>query len=533
VIRVDNTPPWGYYIDVSLLATIFAQGHTAVTSIHLGRLAISSLHHPNLAPKTWAELFWAADQNWQGPIGIAQTLWGVFRLRRRISFPFLLFAVTSMVAMSTPAALDRAYPRNSIGALNVNITRQAQVLSRQTMDAVIIEPQLSIGAAGWIYDPRPDQIPENLYASGSSPLCFITDAPRPFADDGVLKTRLPGLQVETHCTEMRAEPYFGYQEPPSSPNKMRAWCSEHGLHGRFDKRTLDISSNDTISMTWCTGFNATSEKYWMNHPEGHTTTVIAWINTGAIHNSYLNCTSRTQTGSATVWRDGLYLGFLDLEFMSLVDEDKALAQTPFFPPVYAAFTALSERFGSTERGSALTRMLGYQYRMLQHGAREDTVMVYQSPTLLDMADHIEHGVRHMAAAIQVAGAHSFTYVPMLIYNTKAIPFTRSGPWIITTGALMGTWLVLLALGTVRMYRPTFGRSLNSYTAARLLVDMPHLVDGYCAGEAIDNPKLRTSFERVGDDCPDDDVGHITSGGAARLVTKRTYGAMNHLPSRCV
>jgi hypothetical protein len=78
--------------------------------------------------------------------------------------------------------------------------------------------------------------------------------------------------------------------------------------------------------------------------------------------------------------------------------------------------------------------------------------------------------------------------------------------------------------TFRMFRPTFGESLNSYAAARLLVDMPHLVEGYCAGAPSDNPRLRTTFERVGDDNSSEDVGHVTSGRKGQLEKDRGYGA---------
>jgi hypothetical protein len=83
-----------------------------------------------------------------------------------------------------------------------------------------------------------------------------------------------------------------------------------------------------------------------------------------------------------------------------------------------------------------------------------------------------------------------------------------------------------------MYRRTFGSSLNSYTAARLLVDMPHLVDEYFAGELIDNLKLRMLFERVGDGDPNNDyIGHISSGGPGVLDVRRRYGVKSVIPRR--
>jgi hypothetical protein len=53
--------PWAYTTLPSLLLTGFAQGHSAITAMHLGRLAVSALHQRLTRPRSWAELFWLAD----------------------------------------------------------------------------------------------------------------------------------------------------------------------------------------------------------------------------------------------------------------------------------------------------------------------------------------------------------------------------------------------------------------------------------------------------------------------------------------
>jgi hypothetical protein len=92
------------------------------------------------------------------------------------------------------------------------------------------------------------------------------------------------------------------------------------------------------------------------------------------------------------------------------------------------------------------------------------------------------------------------------------------------GALLVGWLMMLTILTSRLFRPTFGASLDSYAAARLLVDQPDLVEGYCCGGLAANPKLRTEFLRVGDLNPDGDVGHVGPGGPGPLDLQRKYGA---------
>jgi hypothetical protein len=102
--------------------------------------------------------------------------------------------------------------------------------------------------------------------------------------------------------------------------------------------------------------------------------------------------------------------------------------------------------------------------------------------------------------------------------------TRNDGFAAGGAALLLCWLALLLFLTVRMFRPSFGSSLDSYAAARLLVDLPFLVDGHCCGELAENPNLRAGFLRVGDYQPGDDVGHVTSGGVGMLDARRRYGA---------
>ena len=69
--------PWYYSSDglPSVLLTMFTQGHTAVTGIHISRLAISALQSRRGAPRTWIELFWMADKQCAGVGGILMTVW--------------------------------------------------------------------------------------------------------------------------------------------------------------------------------------------------------------------------------------------------------------------------------------------------------------------------------------------------------------------------------------------------------------------------------------------------------------------------
>jgi hypothetical protein len=536
-VRAENSP-WSGWIKTSQMVTIFAQGHTAVTSIHLGRLAISSLHDPVLAPKTWAELFWTADHNWQGPVGIAQTAWGILRLRRKISFTFLLFAATSLVAFFAPTALDRAYSRD-LDKRQYSLPTQVRVMSRGTMDVAIVGPQLAVGLSSWVSGESAHVMFMNQlsYESSTSYAQFITAS----IDHQHAETaRLLGILENGYCYELTADPIgqgsLNPPEPPSSNNDMSAWCTKHGLNAQYEKHEINLEDSTALSVAWCTGFNATLTKDWMNHPDGYTTTVVAWVNATRGLNStqsYINCTSTTQVGNATIEQQSPTSPrskSKDFQFSSLLHENVTLDQTPFLPPLYAAFVGLTQQFApSTDttvsgiRSASLMRMLGYGENVIGTSDRDTA---YMAPLLDQVASHLEDGRMHMAVAIQNVGARTFVPIRILQSDLAAIPgaFTRSLPWAIVTYVLLVVWLALLIYGTMRMYGPTFGNSLDSYAAARLLADMPHLVEGYCAGAPSGNPKLRTTFERVGDENPSEDVGHITSGGKGQLEKDRGYGA---------
>jgi hypothetical protein len=532
----DNPPAWYSKVQstvhITQMVTIFAQGHTAVTGIYLGRLAISSLHYANLAPKTWAEFFWSADHNWQGPVGIAQTLWGMFRLKRKVSSTFALFAVTSLVAFFTPIMLNFAYSRDPDATVEAIDSTFLKVLGPQTMSAVNIGLQLAVGVAAWTFDAGsrhtrdmyPNQIHGRLYSG-----VFVTAS---FGSNRRETATLPGLEVQGECKDLFADMLI----PPSSPAELSTWCSNNNLRAQYDELESDMGANDTIVMAWCTDFNATSEskQNWMDNPNGQTTTVVAWMKFGGSRYRVFSCTSTTRIGSATTSQGSSRLrsSYDNFEVMSLLSGDSPPStHMSFFPPIYAVFVGLSQQFTSTEaadivavRSGSLRRMFGYGYSSISNDTWSQGSS-YGPPPMETIGEQLDVGVLHMAAAIHAVGAQtnksiSFSY-DRVLSSTKMY---KDKTGAIATYVLFATWMLLLLYSTARMYRPTFGSSLDSYTAARLLADMPHLVEDYCAGVASDNLKLRSTFQRVGDNNSDEDIGHIASGGQGLLDVKRSYGA---------
>jgi hypothetical protein len=263
--------PWRRMARTSQLLTVFAQGHGAVTSIHLGRLAMSSLQDPLLAPKTWAELFWAADHNWQGPVGISHTLGGKFRLRRKISFTFLLFAATSLMAIFTPTALDRAYSRdlnlmkNTTQAVRMD-TFDRQSMNRRPMNTSVAELQLAVGGAAWTpYGQFDDMYHWQTYYGQKTQDNTFDDRliTANLADFGTLNGRLRGLEIIGDC------------HPKVAIYDQDSWCRQHDLDAHSEEHKITFGGNNTVSSDWCTDFNATLDQNLMERPDGHTMTVFA------------------------------------------------------------------------------------------------------------------------------------------------------------------------------------------------------------------------------------------------------------------
>lgn len=71
-----TSPLWYFSTSglLSVLITIFAQGHGIVTTICLSRLFVSALNCRYSRPRTWMEMFWTANQSWSGPVSILKSI---------------------------------------------------------------------------------------------------------------------------------------------------------------------------------------------------------------------------------------------------------------------------------------------------------------------------------------------------------------------------------------------------------------------------------------------------------------------------
>jgi hypothetical protein len=184
------------------------------------------------------------------------------------SWTYVLFAVTSLVAFFTPAALDRAYVQR-VGQYHDRWNSIA-ILGSRTTAAVITDRQLAVGQGGWTTGLRAeDMYPNRHNYNGNG--TFITGAISLHPRDAVL---LSGLQLQPVESEIcRKADVDSLQKDHL---EMRSWCSQHGLNARYENIKLDGMpvQSDLVAVEWCTGFDSDADRDWMNQENGHTTTVI-------------------------------------------------------------------------------------------------------------------------------------------------------------------------------------------------------------------------------------------------------------------
>jgi hypothetical protein len=515
--------------------------------MHLARLGVSALQDPATAPKTWAELFWLADRNWQGPVGFVATIFGRFTLKTKLSSTFLLFTATIMLALPAPIVLSRAYPAATVESQQ-NILLNVTLLNNTGSPQLDVYSQMAVGAGGWTtgVDVQ-DMYATRMYGTTDAALSSddLSSPPDIFFTGDLQNNQvnLPGFRLQGGCTPMVADAELQATAAEANANNQSAldpfgvWCSARGLTDAPVWFDLTVVGGVNAYFHFCTKFDETVERTWMNQASGYTTTVVAWLNTTDHVTSaqgFVNCTSTFTTGQADMNNGSTNKTFDNFSHKTLFSEfgssDQALRKTPFLPPTIATFREMSQTFSKQgdiddERSVTVARMLGYSPQF-NNTAGETK---YVQPNIQDIAKSLWRGTTHMAAAVNLLG--STTQKITVVHVVTRSGRIRNETWAYVLAGLLFGWLSMLSYCTVRMFRRTFGSALDSYTAARLLTDLPFLVDGHCAGELVDNPSLRAMFETVGDSSPENDVGHVTSGGAGVLEYTRSYGARSGLVQR--
>jgi len=195
--------PWHYGTDglPSLLVTVVAQGHVAVTAMYLTRLALSGLQVPFGTPRSWAEIFWLADAKWSGPVGIAETVLAAIALRiRRVSKAFVIFCIISMAAFTMPIILESAYPVTTVD-VTVQENFGPYTLAQSSLSKIDAYRQMGGGGGGWATGESVLAVyNRSTYHPAGQPRGTLSGGDLFFAGD--IRGRdmtLPGVRVQGEC----------------------------------------------------------------------------------------------------------------------------------------------------------------------------------------------------------------------------------------------------------------------------------------------------------------------------------------------
>ncbi|EIN11414.1 hypothetical protein PUNSTDRAFT_131579 [Punctularia strigosozonata HHB-11173 SS5] len=535
------------------MTVIFSQGHTGITAAHLARLAISALQNPSTAPRTWTELFWIADGSWQNPIGMGQAYLTMARKRVKPSATFVLFSMACALALATPSVITRAWPS---GTIDTRVTRQARVetLTPESFNNVGSVAQMATGEGSWtsglsvfdIYNSSVFTRGQNSSVPTNRTLDDIFFGGDPH---GMNISSMAGVWLRGGCEVLQSVsvPYPGDLHNSSNTATWQ-WCQDLGMYGSWNDRTIwsakELPDID-LTVNWCSDWaaNSTYNTDWMNQPPFSDASVIAQVHSHSTDGSedvtgYIKCNASFATGAADV--DGQRQTFSQFEQSGYFDTSVWRDEIPWHPLVIA-FSVLTQELppdndGNWIRYDSTLQMLGYKARLHEGGETnitatdaeggdgidEDGAILHSQITLETMSSQMWVGATHMTATLATLSrnetfAQAVQLVPISGRN-------RNLDFVYLAVAMLGSWLLILVYCTIRMHRLTFSGSLNAYSAGRLLVDWPELVEEHCCGDLAENGNLQTPFGRVEDTRPEEEVGHIgvthTGGGKIHKLTKR-------------
>lgn len=546
--QVQYIDLFNYTVVASFLGTVFAQAHAPITAFHLSRLALSALHRPLTAPRTWRELFWSADRAWKGPIGILSTLIQAARARVFVSWTFLLFVLTSVCALLSPFLLAQAYASSEAFAYewvrrpsNLQDAVQAMAADNNRFPTPSYIDQHRLGDALWSSGVPLDSVyRSSVYhsseAAGPSHEhdFFFSAALQP----GINAFQLPGVKYIGGCTATTDDAEVSAED---SLRHFKASCEEKGLElsplasseSLLNSSTTIIKDRFTEINTNFTFCGRTSDP-WSNIFDASSSVVddsasaLAWVSQHKVHRDAYNDT--LPVGTITPQIQGIIecnstfsLGRASLRSMDMIffdfqlinDWDWSLSMADYAHPLLAAMDTLSlspewytDTDGTTGRITSKMWFQEMEARLLTEGVWE----TYPYDLSL-FADIIWRGSTYMAIPIAVLYTEPVLHGPAeFVREIPITVLTRKTGFFAAAMAALAIWAFLVLFLTATMLRPTFASELGSYTAARLLVEHGQLVEGYGSGDIHQNPNMNRRFGRVGDDDEDRVVGRIAVGG---------------------
>jgi len=480
--------------------------------MYLGRLGMSALHIQGYSPASWAELFWQADRNWQGPLGILSMTYQKIKMRAKLSFTLILLAGTCMIATITPVLMLRAYPITTVDVatqtmLQLNAFWPPQI---QTIESYL---QVATGGGAWTTGTSVLSVYNSSVFIPAGTARVDTEVNDIFFAGDTLgaDAEMNGVRTHGQCQTLISGPVDNGTFISQMCPQLAGVQSPQNISSISGITNIPWWGEVTISLAWCSTSNGnllgtTSALVWLNASNG-TETVQGVV----------KCNVTFGTGTAKLnGRDRTFTAFQDV---AMYNSTTAQGGEPLLHPTDAALKALDQSLPYTKfSGSAMITMLGYGIDLNGPGS-----LNFSQPSLDVMAQRLWQGMAHMGAAIGLLSqqnGHAYLVTVHGFVAGRMIDVVLAR----LVWAISAIWFLLLLGGTFMFFTPTFGDSLNSYVAARLLVENPTLVEGYCCGPLEENMKMGAMFVTVGDSKVGETIGHVTPGGAGTLNKNRKYAA---------
>ncbi|KAL0565881.1 hypothetical protein V5O48_016135 [Marasmius crinis-equi] len=498
----DFDPSWTLITLPTILLTVFTQAHVPVTAFHLARIAVSALQNPNTTPNSWAELFWMADQEWTGPVGIVKTTFLSIRSRTRASLTYILFATTCAVALVTPVLLAQAFRVQQVlitqsHEIQLNAISFLDVSNSFAGNSLGVDG--GIGVASWETGLSvSDAYNASLFlpktqTQNSLPEHFFT------SEIGNATAILPGLRLQGQCVPLdtpsldlivhgeslttQLDSFAKYCRSRSFSNPLRMSLQDPSWALFNTNLTLAVCSRHINGSHWLGSHWLASDTDILFYHYTRSLSGIFDIETG---DGLIQCNSMLSGGTASA--SGVDRTFTNFTPVTEVTKSRVEPRILFSNPLLKFLASCNSTTNDPGIGNPMKlRALGFQLY------DPDNHLPVSSLTI---SESLWSGVEHYVASTANLWKKPNQVFKASVPRNVAL-YTRNPLYTVSAHVMLALWATLLAVATAWSYRRTFSASLNSYVASELINREKFLLEDVPIGEAGDNDRLKAPFKPVG------------------------------------
>ncbi|RKP13268.1 hypothetical protein BJ684DRAFT_20224 [Piptocephalis cylindrospora] len=495
---------------LGVMGIVLTQGQGPVTGLLIASWLVDTLTRSRIRPENWSSLLELSDGTWSGPFGWVSSL---IRSRGRRSGAWLIAAVLSAISLLIPFLIERAYP---VAPQSITIPQALPLIGsgKEEMGTVESYLQMSLGRGIWTTSFTLDEQLRS-YVSNQSEKCqgaWCRDGARFYGQGTAVegKARVFGMRQWLECGEE-----FSWEGNDLGECRARAGPPIIPMMNATSARNAQV--NVTICGAQIDSTNAPQAKTDMSIQ--HVAVLMRekiGIQTSQIRGIGVECQAQSHLGFATVdFKDHKFLDFEPVSYSEIVSQ----GGEPLANPLAAAAFAWQYRAANTVIDQpGYMAGLGYPRVLTNTPGATDFNYEPLKPGAFRMS---------MIRAFQaMAVAPSLTNGDTKYVDGEAFLTVQRREPEETQRVILIIALILWGLGGLLLsafsLRRRWTDTMDTYCSARLLVEYPHIMEGYSAGSMWRNPKLRENMDSVGD-CShtSDQLGHIGIGGRP-LDSSRRY-----------